>query len=277
MKRFIAKSWDGEQPSMVKAIRTLARRTLPDPIRQPLGRFLAPIDHYFMRPIEGLIFDLKGGLFRADGCTFAIPKHLTSRSYRACFLRGDYEEEERALIKAFLRPEDSVLEFGACLGVVSCVTNRLLRDKTRHVVVEANPKLVPCIYRNRELNKAGFLIEHCAVSDKHEETFYLHPAFIVGGTSQRKTDLPERLPGRSLRELDARYGPFTALIIDIEGSEIDVFESSRNVLEKYRLVIVELHPWAIGGPAVQRCRDILSEAGLRHRESVGMTEAWVRD
>lgn len=262
---------------MVKTIRSLARRVLPDHIRKSLGNLLGPFEHRIVRPFEGLIFDLKGGRFRADDCAFSIPRHLTTRSYRSCFLRGDYEEEERSLIKRFVRPEDTVLEFGACLGVVSCTTNRLLRDKTRHVVVEGNPKVIPSLYKNRELNQAGFLIEHCAVSNRSEETFFLHPVFIVGGTSQRQTAEAVRLPGRSWRELEARYGPFTSLIMDIEGSELDVFEASRDILGQYRLIIVELHPWAIGEAAVQRCRDLLSEAGLRFQDRAGITEVWQRE
>ena len=261
---------------MVKTIRSLARRMLPDRFRKPLGNLLGPVEHHVVRPVEGLIFDLRGGMFRADGCTFAIPRHLTTRAYRACFLRGDYEEEERELIKKFLRPEDTVLEFGACLGVVSCVTNQLLRDRSRHVVVEANPNVVPSLYKNRALNGAKFLIEHCAVSNQTEETFYLHPVYIVGGTSQRQTEHAVRLPGRSWRELDGRYGPFNTLIIDIEGSELEVFEASRDLLQKYRLVIAELHPWAIGEAGVQRCRDILTEAGLVYQDRAGITEAWQR-
>lgn len=262
---------------MVRAIRSFARRHLPERLRQKLGNLLGPVEHHVAAPIEGLIFDLNGGQFRADGCVFDIPKHLTTRAYRSCFLDGEYEEDERALIKKFLRPEDTVLECGACLGIVACVTNSLLRDKTRHVVVEANPKVIPSLYRNRELNRAGFLIEHCAVSNKSEETFYLHPHYIVGGTSQRATNEAVRLPGRSVRELDARYGPFTALIMDIEGSELDSFETSRDLFSRYRLVIVELHPWAIGEASVQQCRDILAAAGLRHVGTAGLTEAWQRD
>lgn len=262
---------------MVNALRSFARRHLSESLRKKLGNLLGPVDHHLVKPIEGFIFDLQGGQFRADGCVFDIPKHLTTRMFRSCFVRGDYEEEERALIKRFVRPDDTVLECGACLGIVSCVTNSLLRDKTRHVVVEANPKVIPSIYRNRELNKAGFLIEHCAVSNKSEETFYLHPHYIVGGTSQRATDEAVRLPGRSVRELDARYGPFTTLIMDIEGSELDSFEASRDLFHRYRLVIVELHPWAIGEPSVQKCRDILAAAGLRHVGTAGLTEAWQRD
>lgn len=262
---------------MVKTIRSLARRHLPVPLRKRLGNMLGPVEHRVIKPIAGLVFDLKGGRFRADGCVFDIPKHLTTRAYRSCFLAGDYEEDERGLIKRFVRPGDAVLECGACLGIVACVTNSLLRDKRRHVVVEANPKVIPALYRNRELNKAEFLIEHCAISGKSEETFYLHPQYIVGGTSQRPTELAVRLPGRSLRELDSRYGPFSTLIMDVEGSELDAFEAAGDLFQHYRLVIVELHPWAIGEPAVQRCRDILAGAGLRQVGCAGITEAWQRD
>lgn len=262
---------------MVKTFHTLARRYLPEAFRKKLGSLLGPVEHHVVRPVDGLLFDLRGGRFRADGCVFDIPKHLTTRTYRGCFYDGDYEDDERELIKRFLRPEDTVLECGACLGIVSCVTNSLLRDKSRHVVVEANPKVIPSLYRNRELNRAGFLIEHCAISSRNEETFYLHPKYIVGGTSQRPSDEAVRLPGRSVRELDTRYGPFTALIMDIEGSELDAFQAAGDLFSRYRLVIVELHPWAIGEAKVQQCRDILAAAGLRHVGTAGITEAWQRD
>ena len=262
---------------LIKAIHSLAQGCLPEKFRKRLGSLLGPVEIGFFRPVEGLVFDLKGGQFRADGCVFDIPKHLTTRGYRSCFLDGDYEDDERALIKKFLRPDDTVLECGACLGIVSCVTNSLLCDKSRHVVVEANPKVIPALYRNRTLNRAGFLIEHCAISSRSEETFYLHPKYIVGGTSQRPSDEVVRLPGRSVRELDARYGPFTVLIMDIEGSELDAFQAAGDLFSRYRLVIVELHPWAIGEAKVQQCRDILAAAGLRHVGTAGITEAWQRD
>jgi FkbM family methyltransferase len=233
--------------------------------------------HECVQPMQGMLFDLSGGRFKADGCIFEVPRHLTTRKYRSCFWVDDYESGERALIRKFVRPTDQVLEMGACLGVVSCVTNKLLADKSRHVVVEANPNVIPFIYRNRALNNAGFLVEHCAISNKTEETFYLHPVYIVGGTSQRATEHAVRLPGRSWRDLDTRYGPFTTLIIDVEGSELDVFEASKDLLQKYRLVVAELHPWAIGEAGVQRCRDLMHEAGLRFRERVDITEAWERD
>jgi FkbM family methyltransferase len=262
---------------MEHRVRQWAQKALPHALRKPLGKASAYALYHWVYPVQGLLFDLSGGRFRTDGCVFEIPRHLTTLGYRASFWSNTYEAEERQLIRQFLKPSDQVLELGACLGIVSCVTNRLLSDKSRHVVVEANPNVIPSLYRNRALNNAGFLIEHCAVSNKSEETFYLHPVYIVGGTSQRATETPVRLPGRSWRDLDVRYGPFSTLVIDIEGSELQVFEASADLLQRYRLVVAELHPWAIGEDGVQRCRDLMQSAGLKFRGRVGITEAWERD
>jgi FkbM family methyltransferase len=241
-----------------------------------LGTLAGKLDEWVIQGTLGLIFDLKGARLRVGGCTFIIPKDVTLRTWRACFMRDDYERHELVLVSRMIQPEDRVIELGGCLGVISCVTNKLLEDKSKHVVVEANPLCVRSLYRNRELNRAGFLIEHCAVDSKPEVTFYLHPRFIVGGSLQRPTNLPVRLPAKSLRQLDRERGPFTTLIMDIEGSEREVLEDSADLLRNYRLVIVELHDWAIGIEGVERCRQILRNGGLEFVERLGIVEAWQR-
>jgi FkbM family methyltransferase len=257
-------------------IRIAARRYLSPGLRKPLGRLAGKFDETVWQRVQGFYFDLKGAYFHADGCKFAIPKDLTSMRYRSCFIRGTYEHEERDLIRRFVKPDDRVLELGACLGIVSCVTNKLLSDKSAHVVVEANPFCIPAIHRNRELNGSGFLVEHCAVGIKPEVTFYLHPEYIVGGTAQKPSNRPVRLPAKSLRRLEQERGPFTTLIIDIEGGEQETFEASADLLKGYRLVIAELHEWAIGVAGVERCRQVLRDAGLEFAARTGITEAWHR-
>jgi FkbM family methyltransferase len=262
---------------MRDTIRQIARRFLPDSIRKPIGTLAGKSEDFVFNPLCGLIFDLFIRRFRADGCIFEIPRDITSTAYRSCFLKRDYENEERELIKKFVRPSDSVLELGSCLGIVSCVTNKILADKSRHVVVEGNPFCISAIHRNRELNGGGFLVEHCAVGSGREITFYLHPHFVVGGTTQRKSARPVRVPARSLAELENRHGPFNALVMDIEGAEMEVFEVSQDILKNYRVVIIELHEWAIGAEKVVRCREILRRAGLNFKQRAGITEAWQRD
>jgi FkbM family methyltransferase len=250
---------------------------LPDPIRQPMGRFfIGTVYQGWLRPAMGWWFDVSGGRFRVDGCEIEVPKDLTTRSYRAAFVTGEYEEEERELIRRLLRPEDRVMELGACIGVVSCVTNRLLKDRKKHLVVEANPKLIPWIERNRVRNQADFTIEHCAVSRKPEVTFFIHPEYIVGGSSQQETSLPVTVRGCSLEQLNARHGPFNVMIMDVEGAEVEVLPDAGELLKGFRLVIVELHEWAASEAALDRCRQTMAAAGLRKVAAAGRTEAWER-
>ena len=135
-------------------IRNLAHQILPESIRRPLGSFAGRFDEAVFKRLGGFLFDLRGGIFKVDGCRFLIAKDLTTMSYRAEFLSDAYEAEERQLVQEYVKPGDSVLELGACIGVVSCVTNKMLADKSRHVVVEANPFCIPSLYRNRDLNRA---------------------------------------------------------------------------------------------------------------------------
>lgn len=265
---------------MEEQIRKLARRFLPPGIRKPLGSVVGWL--YFNA--RGLAFDWFVRRLRADGCEFEIPRDLTWRAERGILISKD-EPDERELVRKFIRSDDSVLEIGGCLGIVSCVTNKLLRDNTRHVVVEGNPFCMPAICRNREINHCGFLVENCALSNRRDVTFYLHPAYVMGGTTQSimggkipsQGNRSVRVPGRTLAELDARYGPFSALVMDIEGAELDALQPAEDLLKKYRVAIIEFHDWAIGAEGVERCREILRRAGLHFMERAGITEAWLRD
>lgn len=261
---------------IAERLRQTGRRLLPDLLRKPLGRAIGRVYQHLVRPLLGWIFDISGGRFRVDGCTFDIPRDLTTRAYRSCFVLGDYEREERALIREYLRPTDRVLETGACLGIVSCTTNRLLAPPVHHVVVEGNPELIPWIERNRDLNGCNFAVEHCAISSQAEVTFYLHPEFIVGGTAHRPSPRPVQVRGRTLQQLHDTEGPFDTLVMDIEGAELEALEPFAATLRNYRLVIVELHPWAIGDDGVRRCQEIFAAAGLSQVGKAELTEAWVR-
>ena len=68
---------------LVNLIRPFARKYLPVPLRKALGFASGKFNVTVIRFIKGALFDLSGGHFRADGCTFAIPKRLTSVAYRS--------------------------------------------------------------------------------------------------------------------------------------------------------------------------------------------------
>lgn len=179
-------------------------------------------------------------------------------------------------MKKFVQPEDSVVELGACLGIVSCETNARLRDRSRHLVVEANPKCIPAISRNRDLNHCSFRIENCAASNQREVTFFIDPVNIMSSTLKKGSGIPVTIAGRSLTELSEQGGPFSVLIMDIEGGELDVLEASRQMLPNFRLMIVEFHESIIGADAVNRCYEILQESGFERSDRVESTEAWLQ-
>lgn len=259
------------------SLRKMVGGSLPPSVRKVAGKYYVAGYERIVRPVLGLIFDLQGGRFRVDGCEIEVPKKLTTRTYRGCFMSGDYEAEERALIKRYLKPEDSVLELGACIGAVSCTTNKLLKDKTRHVIVEGNPKLIPYLEKNKQINDCGFTILNRAASQEESVTFFLSDEFIVGGTTQRKSPHPVTVQGSSLDDLDQEFGPFTALIMDIEGAEADVIPPAVDFLKKCRLVVVETHDWACGAERTEECRRAMTAAGLKHVATEDATEAWLRD
>jgi FkbM family methyltransferase len=261
--------------SLEYRIRSFARKTMPEALRRPLGILSGGLRTHLLYPALGLIFDLKGDRFKADGCTFVIPRNITSLELRASFMLNDYEVDERWLIQKYFLPEDSVLELGACLGIIACITNKLLRDPTRHVVVEANPYCLPAIHRNRVRNGASFLVEHCAVSNQRDVVFTINPRHITCSSLNNPTGMAVRLPGRSLNELLERHGPFSALIMDIEGSELDLLESAGHDLRHFRLIIIELHENVIGVEGIHRCHALLQGAGFVLKDTSYITEAWL--
>jgi hypothetical protein len=49
-----------------------------------------------------------------------------------------------------------------------------------------------------------------------------------------------------------------------------------DLLKQFRIVIVELHDWAIGEAGVERCRQMLLDSGLCFAGRAGITEVWRR-
>ena len=52
----------------------------------------------------------------------------------------------------YVDPNLPVIEFGGCIGVISCLTNKKIKDKKKHIVVEAQPYLIETLKKNRNNN-----------------------------------------------------------------------------------------------------------------------------
>lgn len=218
--------------------------------------------------LAGCLFNLLGKKSAVlDGVEVVVPLNLTDTRLRGQFLIGSYERQERRFLKKYLNPEASVLELGGCIGVVSCVTNRLLRHPERHVVLEANPNLIPHLQRNKEFTGSAFTVENCIISNNPQNRFFVNTA--IGGSSVRrkaKGAVEISVPGTTLADLERTHQiKFDTLIMDIEGAELEFLRENRQWLRQIDTVFMEIHPHAdnLSDEEVAECRQILEEAGLR--------------
>ncbi len=203
-----------------------------------------------------------------DGCTFSL-EMMPSNAMKVSLLKKKYERIERHAVLQYVRPEYPVVELGACIGVVSCVTNRALKNPRAHVVVEANPNVIPILRNNRDCNQCEFEILNMAIAyDQPTVTF--SPATDFRGTSLRANiHQPSANPlvtvaaaqlGRIVEQRG--YDCFT-LICDIEGHEYELVQREQHILHRVDTLILETHARLIGEDKNRAVLEKLADIGFR--------------
>ena len=223
----------------------------------------------------GLVFTLTSRFYWVGSLKFAYPKKLIPVSQRAAFLFRLYEASELEQVCQFIKKEDHILELGACLGVVSCATAQLLAPAQRHVVVEANPFVLPYLHKNKTRNGFGFLVLNCLIGAGPTGKLLLEEN-IHTSRRQEHGNAGLLLPSFSTAELNHRFGPFSGLIMDIEGAELDILERETEFLRELRVIIVEFHPHIAGEAACERAKVRLDQLGFERKTPPGNVETWVK-
>jgi len=203
-------------------------------------------------------------IVRLDGCKFTIAKDRVPANVIDLLLSDLYEEPERKALRRFLNPALPVVELGACIGVVSCLTNRRLQNPEHHLVVEANPALLPLLEENRARNGCKFNIVHAADAyGANTRTFNVDDNILassVRGDEQRGVAVSTVTLERLLNE--HRFEEAT-LICDIEGAELQLVEHELKTLgERISTIIMELHDRIVGEEPTQRMLASLEGAGF---------------
>lgn len=225
---------------------------------------------------DGLLFDVFDHEYQTDGLEFEVPRQHTRLRDRARFRTGTHESHERRLIKLFLPADACLLELGACLGVVSCVANRILIEPARHVAVEPNAELIPVLTRNRDRNASKFHIDQALVSRISDGTFYVSDCPTTS-SADKKIGPAVRVPVTTVEQLEARHHVcFDALLMDIQGGEHAFIAENPDLLRRCRCVILEQHPHIIGPAAADAVRAQLRAFGLRLAAASSLVEAWQR-
>lgn len=225
--------------------------------------------------LAGTYFTLFEKTYKVDGLDLVIPFEMTDLKFRGQFPIDFYEKQERRYLKQFLPKNATVLELGACLGVVSCITNRLLEHPERHVVVEANPNVVPIIETNKRRNQCSFHIEHCMVSSRAVNEFYIGKTILMS-SNRRQSATKISVVGKTVADLEREHGmKFDALVMDIEGGELDFLRENRDKLKELNVIFMEVHPHPeiLSQQDVAECLSILESAGFE--KVVDESNFWV--
>jgi FkbM family methyltransferase len=185
---------------------------------------------------------------------------------------GQYEKPERAAVVRFLNPSLPVVEFGGSIGVISCLTNRRLEHPESHVVVEANPALVPLLMRNRDLNNCKFVVLPKMIGYNGEVgTFFANSNnFVIGTGISTNSESLQRLDVSTtdLGSIVNEYGfQRCTLICDIEGGESDLLKYESQVLrDRVQTLILEVHEWSLGEKRVAEIFTELRSLGFNQMQ-----------
>ena len=237
---------------LAHACRVRSVRSLAAALASPFAR-VAPVSQWYLGRAFGLVV-------RLDGITI----EFTSPTEAGTARMDHYETFERHAVVRWLDPAIPVIEFGAGLGFVSCLTNLRLHDRAAHVCVEADPYSVAVLTRNRERNQAAFVIRHAALGyDGQSMTFTQGDDHLTNmvGTGRRTITVPTT----TLRDVVTTHDfDRCTVICDIEGAEIDLITREAPMFaDCVQQLIVEWHPRVTGLAAISRAERLLSDCGLR--------------
>ncbi len=187
-----------------------------------------------------------------DGCRFALGS-LPNTTMKLELLTGGYEKPEREAVLRFIQPEWAVVELGACIGVVACVTNKRLNNPGRHIVLEINPLVLPHLKSNREANGCAFnVIDKALAYDAPTVTFSPWLDFWGNSLYHNGGQPPVTVLTTTVADIlqEQKFDNF-ALICDIEGQEYEMIMREPFAIEKAQLIIMEVHPHILGEDKVQ--------------------------
>lgn len=152
----------------------------------------------------------------------------------------EYERDEQLLVSHYIRDTDVVLELGARYGSVSCIINKILKNKKNQVSVEPDKTVWEALERTRKENKCEFLVYKGIVSSKQYElklNGYGSTVDITNTISDMKTIQSANI---SLQDLESTTGlKFNVLVADCEGFLETFLDENEFLYDQLKLIIFE--------------------------------------
>jgi FkbM family methyltransferase len=153
---------------------------------------------------------------------------------------GEYEDKEIEIVARRLASDDRVMEVGAGIGFLSAYCAKRIGSE-RVFAYEANPALMELIAATHRANGVAPTVRNLLLGrGEGSREFYVEPEFwassaVRGSPGARTIRVPQADLNAELRRVRPSF-----LIVDIEGGEIEFFETAD--LATVRKICVETHP-----------------------------------
>lgn len=216
--------------------------------------------------IKGTFREMRGvQTVRNDGIELIVDRdQLKDDAIIRALLFDRHERTEAALVKYCVRPDDRVLELGSGVGFITMLCARIC-GAANIVTLEGNPTMHALLMRNLAMNGYAVDARQSVVSlDGGPVTFHLSDSLVSSSLHERGAASAATVPSTSFRDLLAEIEP-TVIIMDIEGSEIDLLGTCP--MPSVRAIGVETHPHIVGEEAIAAMDERLADLGFRIDES----------
>jgi FkbM family methyltransferase len=218
---------------------------------------------------RALVDGRTGMIAQIDGLRVFVDTVAYSPTLVAALTGGSYEVTERRLVRRLIGPDDRVLEIGTAIGLVA-MTLATLVGPSNVMTYDANPAMVDDARRNFAANRLERIDGRLGVlrnrarwrEDEAVVPFYVSRDFwtsrlAAAGASDIVGVVQVPLVCLETAIADHRA---TVLVCDIEGGEADLLEDAD--LAGIRLVVVEVHDWAVGRSRTGAMMRWLIQAGF---------------
>ncbi len=195
-----------------------------------------------------------------DGVIVTTDPKVVNKAVRDGLFKEKYEEPERILVRDSLKNGDRVLEVGGGVGFVSLLCAKICGAENL-LIYEANPAMAPLIEKNFGLNGLAPNLRSRAITAKGDEvSFFMCDNIISSSLYEREGSIAQKIPADAFDTVIQEWKP-TALVMDVEGAEVDILTSSN--LEGLTKLILESHPHIVGDEEIQRLKNHLARVGFR--------------
>ena len=231
---------------------------------------------YIINLFKGSFFTVRSSNYENNNISLHYSKNLFGLINRALFFDKKYEFEEEYFVKKYISQNDTILELGGCFGYISCLSNSIIKNKSKHFVLEPNYCLLPYLEKNKKTNDCDFQIINKVISKKKKMKLFMNNS-ILGSSLVNKTKNSIEVDGITLEELQTQNAIiFDTLIIDIEGAELEFFQE--NCLSNFNKIIIEFHegPSHLNKDQLLECKQILNNNNLHLVEKLNDVEVWIK-